>query len=219
MTTRRKHDLTPRQQEVFDWITGFIRENGLPPTVREIGGAFDIKSSTVFGLLKTLEKKGHLRRGNLGARSLIIEGSETEEDVDVVAVPVLGRIAAGIPDYAVEDPSETVTVEKRLAQGRELYALRVEGESMVDAGILDGDLVIIRKQDTADNGDIVVALIGDEATLKRLRLEKDGVRLEPANANMQTMHVQPDELRIQGKVIGVQRIFRDAEHPPLTRKE
>ena len=202
-------EVTARQREVFDWVKGFIRENGLPPTVREIGGAFDIKSSTVFGLLKALEKKGYLRRGNLGARSLIIEDKHAEEDADVdtVAVRVLGRIAAGVPEYAIEEPSETITVEKRLARGRELYALRVEGESMVDAGILDGDLVIIRKQDTADNGDIVVALIGDEATLKRLHRDKNRIRLDPANKDMKPIYVDSDELRVQGKVIAVTRVM------------
>ncbi len=196
-------DLTHRQREILDWVKGFIREHSLPPTVREIGGAFDIKSSTVFGLLKALEKKGYVRRGDLGARSLIIE--EDEGDVDAVAVPILGRIAAGVPIYAVEDRSETITVERRLARGRELYALRVEGDSMINADILDGDLAIIRKQDTADNGDIVVALIEDEATLKRFHLDQGRVRLDPANEKMKPIYVDGKKFRVQGKVVAVRR--------------
>ena len=205
MPRKRSPSLTERQREVFDWIREFIRENKMPPTVREIGGAFGIKSSTVFGLLKALEKKGRLRRGNLGARSLILEGGRP--NAGVVAVPVKGRIAAGAPIFAVQEAGETITVEERLARGRELYALRVEGESMVDAGILDGDVVIIRKQDTADDGDIAVALIGDEATLKRLYREKDRIRLEPANRKMKAIFVAPDEIRVQGKVIAVRRLL------------
>lgn len=198
-------ELTPRQRETLAWVKAFIHDHGMPPTVREIGDAFGIKSSSVFHLLKELERKRYLRRGDLGARSLIIEGSHDEEDADAVAVPVLGRIAAGAPIFAVEDPSETVAVEKRLARGRELYALRVEGESMTDAGILDGDLVIIRKQDTADNGDIVVALIGDEATLKRFYIEKGRVRLEPANEKMNPIYVDSGGFHVQGRVVAVHR--------------
>ena len=221
MTDNRRKRLTKRQRQVLGWIEEFIDEHGMPPTVREIGAHYGIASSSVFDHLKALERKGCLRRGNLGARSLIIEGrrSEGAANADAVVVPVMGRIAAGVPDYAVEEPSETITVEKRLARGRELYALRVEGDSMMDAGILDGDLVIIRKQDTADNGDIVVALIKDESTLKRFYRKQDHVRLEPANHAREPIRVRTDEFRIQGKVIGVQRIFGEGEHPPVTRKE
>jgi len=210
MADKRKKSwagLTPRQRETLAWVKAFIREHGMPPTVREIGAHFGIASSSVFDHLQALERKGYLRRGNLGARSLIIKGSQAEQDADAVAVPVLGRIAAGAPIFAVEDPSETVAVERRLARGSELYALRVEGDSMKDAGILNGDLVIIRKQDTAEDDDIVVALIGDEATLKRLYRETNDVRLEPANRQMEPIRVRTDELRIQGKVVAVTRVM------------
>lgn len=207
MPRRATSELTARQREVLGWIKGFIAEHGMPPTVREIGGAFGIESSSVFDLLKALERKGVVSRGKLGARSLIVEGATANRSPGSVDVPVLGRIAAGVPDLAVEDPSETITVDARLGRGRDLYALRVEGDSMKDANILDGDLVIIRRQDTADDGDIVVALIEDEATLKRFYRDGKGVRLQPANRRMAPIHVRSGEFRIQGRVVGVQRLF------------
>ncbi|MGD0999482.1 MAG: transcriptional repressor LexA [Candidatus Brocadiia bacterium] len=197
--------LTDRQREIFDWIKAFIARNGLPPTVREIGGAFGIKSSSAFELLQALERKGVLRRGNLGARSLVVRGGRGLRRRDSVEVRILGRIVAGAPNLAVEDPSETLVVDERLGRGRDLYALRVDGDSMKDADILDGDVVIIRRQDTADDGDIVVALIDDESTLKRLRIEQGRVRLDPANDRMKPIYVDGQEFRVQGKVVAVHR--------------
>ncbi|RLC74639.1 MAG: repressor LexA, partial [Chloroflexi bacterium] len=120
-------------------------------------------------------------------------------------VPVVGRIAAGRPIEAVEHDCGTVAVRKDLLRGCEAFALKVEGDSMVEAGILDGDYVVIRKQETAENGDIVVALIDDEATLKRLYREKDRIRLDPANKEMDSIYVDSGELRVQGKVVAVHR--------------
>jgi len=200
-------ELTKRQREVLDWVKDFIAENGLPPTVREIGRGFGIESSSVFDLLKALERKGSLKRGTLGARSLIVHERVAKRAHDSIEIGVLGRIAAGAPILAVEESSETLTVDGRLGRGRDLYALRVEGDSMMDANILDGDLVIIRKQDVAEDGDIVVALIEDEATLKRFYRDGEGVRLEPANRRMTPIHVRSGEFRIQGKLVGVQRHY------------
>jgi len=199
-------ELTPRQRETLDWIKGFIQEEGMPPTVREIGAAFGIKSSSVFDLLTALEGKGHLKRSNRGARSLIVAGMERSE-IDVVNIPVIGSIAAGRPIEAIEDDNGKVVADKGLLRGRETFALRVEGDSMIEAGILNGDYVIIWKKETADNGDIVVAMIDGDATLKRFFREKDGVRLEPANPRMVPIYVRSGEFRIMGKVIGVQRYF------------
>jgi len=198
--------LTRRQRETLDWVKGFIREHGMPPTVREIGTAFGIKSSSVFDMLAVLERKGHLRRGDLGARSLIVEGMDRSETGNV-DVPIIGRIAAGSPIEAIEDDRGTIAVSRDLLRGREAYALKVAGESMVEAGILDGDYVIVRKQDTADDGDIVVALIGEEATLKRLYREEDGVRLASANKELASIHIGIGDSRIQGKVIGAMRMI------------
>lgn len=205
----RTTDLTPRQRETLEWIKEFIRSNGMPPTVREIGGAFGIKSSSVFDLLKALERKGSLRRGDRGARSLIVEGStERRGSVGgIVEVAVVGRVPAGQPVEAIEHDCGTVAVSEEILCGGEAYALKVEGSSMVEAGVLDGDYVIVRKQETADDGDIVVALIQNEATLKRFFRERTGVRLEPANREMARIQVTSGEFRIQGKVVGVVRIM------------
>jgi len=200
-------ELTARQREVFTWIKSFAAEHGVPPTVREIGKALKIESSSVFDMLKALERKGALRRGNLGARSLIIHEEHGQRRRDSVEIPVVGRIAAGAPIEAIEDRATTIAVDTRLLRGREAYALRVQGDSMIEDGILDGDVVVVLKQQTAENGDTVVALIGEDATLKRFHREKHQVRLEPANSNLKPIRVRPDRLRIQGKVIGVQRLF------------
>jgi len=197
-------EATPRQREVLDWVKTFIRDHGMPPTVREIGDALDIKSSSVFHLLKELERKGYVERVGRGARSLILKGRK-RVPCGCVEVPVVGRIAAGQPVEAIEHDAGTLHVNKDMLHGQGGFALKVVGDSMVDAGILDGDYVIIRKQETAEDGEIVVALIKDEATLKRFYREGDGVRLEPANSTMQPIRVRTGEFRIQGKLVGVQR--------------
>lgn len=211
-------DLTHRQRETLDWVKDFICEQGMPPTVREIGAAFKIKSSSVFDLLTALERKGQLRRGSRGARSLIVEGFPVARG-EVSEVPIVGSIAAGRPIEAIEDDRGSVIVKKGVLRGRETFALRVEGDSMVDAGILDGDYVIVWKQESADNGDIVVALIGEEATLKRFYREKDGVRLEPANPALFPIHVRSGQFRILGKVIGVQRFLDSPSFRARVRKD
>jgi repressor LexA len=203
--------LTARQGQIMDWIKGFIDEHGMPPTVREIGAAFEIGSSSVFDHLKALERKGYLRRGDLGARSLILEDANDLRRCEHAEVPVVGRIAAGSPIEAIEDDLGSIPVNKKLLRGHGGFALRVEGDSMVDAGIHDGDYVIVREQATAEDGDIVVALINDEATLKRFYKGKDGVRLEPANGKMKPIKVTSGDFRIQGKVMAVHRLF-DERH-------
>ncbi len=202
-------ELTARQRQVFEWVKAFIREHTMPPTVREIGDAFSIKSSSVFDLLKTLERKNYLRRGDRGARSLIVEGigKRRGSSNDIVEVAVVGRIPAGQPIEAIEQDCGTVAVKRDLLRGREAYALKVEGQSMVEAGILDGDYVIVRKQDTADDGDIIVALIENDATLKRFYRDHGQVRLEPANQQMQPIHVTHGDFQIQGKVVGIVRLL------------
>ena len=199
--------LSLRQRETLQWVKNFIRHNGMPPTVREIGAAFRIKSSSVFDLLKALERKGYLRRRDRGARSLIITGERAnrESGSGSVEVPVVGRIPAGLPIEAIEHRFGTVPVSEALLRGHGGYALKVEGQSMIEAGILDGDYVIVRKQETADDGDIVVALIDTEATLKRFYRENDGVRLEPANRQMAPVRIRSGDFKIQGKVVAVQR--------------
>ncbi len=202
-----REPLTPRQSEILAWVKGFIRDHGMPPTVREIGTAFEIKSSSVFDLLKALERKGQLRRGELGARSLIIRERAQPRSCGCAEVRVVGRIRAGAPIEAVEDECGTIVVTKDLLRGREGFALEVEGDSMIEAGILDGDYVVVRKQETADDGDVVVALIDGEATLKRFHREPNRVRLEPANDTMRAIYVESGDLRLQGKVVAVHRVL------------
>ncbi len=205
-TTR---ELTPRQRQIFEWVRNFIREHAMPPTVREIGDAFSIKSSSAFELLKTLERKSYLRRGDRGARSLIVEGARKRGGLahGRVEVAVVGRPPAGQPIEAIEHDCGTVAVKRDLLRGHDAFALKVEGQSMVEAGILDGDYVIVRKQQTAEDGDIVVALIENEATLKRFYREHDRVRLEPANHQMESIHVTHGDFKVQGKVVGIMRLL------------
>ena len=202
-----KEPLTARQEEILSWVKGFIREHAMPPTVREIGTAFDIKSSSVFDLLQALERKGHLRRGDLGARSLIVKGRVQRHEWSYTEVRVIGRIRAGAPIEAIEDNWGTIAVKKDLLRGHAAFALKVEGNSMVEAGILDGDCVVVRKQETADDGDIVVALIDNEATLKRYYREGDGIRLEPANPTLSAIRIRSGQFAVQGVVVSVMRVL------------
>lgn len=207
MPNPEKEALTPRQHEILRWVKVFIRDHGMPPTVREIGAAFEIKSSSVFDLLQALERKGHLRRGDLGARSLIVEGHADRHECGCEEVRVVGRVRAGAPIEAIENDLGTVAVKKDLLRGRSAFALKVEGNSMIEAGILDGDYVVVRKQEMADDGDIVVALIENEATLKRFYRDADGVRLEPASPAMSAIRVRSGQFAIQGTVVSVMRVM------------
>ena len=197
--------LTDRQKAVLDWIVGFVREHGMPPTLREIGGAFGISSPGVLGHLRALERKGYLKRGNLGARSLEVVCASDGDAGGSVRLPVVGRIAAGTPLLAVENIEGSISVDRRmLGRGRaDWFALKVKGDSMVEDGIRDGDVVVVRKQETARDGDVVVALMEDEATLKRFYREKRRIRLQPANSEMEPIYVK--DVTIQGIVKGVIR--------------
>ena len=204
--------LTERQKKIFDWIIEFVRKNSMPPTVREIGAAFEISPAGVFGHLKALGRKGCLKRGKLGARSIEITPVSADlagyfDPENSAEIPVVGRIAAGMPIFADENIDGLLTVDKTLLRGHgKFFALRVKGDSMINAGILDGDLVIIHKQDTANNGDIVVALMEDDATLKRFYHEGRRIRLQPENPDMQPIYTK--NVTIQGVVTGLMRGIR-----------
>jgi repressor LexA len=198
--------LTDRQREVLDFITGSIRKRGYPPTLREIGSHFGIRSTNgVNDHLRALEKKGFLHREDLKSRAL--RPLITEDDF--IDVPVLGKVAAGQPMLAVQNYEDTVKIDRFfIGQNREVFALRVKGDSMIEAGILDGDYVFIRKQLQASPGEIVVAMIGDEATVKRYYPEGDTIRFEPANSAMGPIIVRKRDFRsvqLLGVVIGVYR--------------
>ena len=198
--------LTDRQRQVLDFISDSIRKRGYPPTLREIGSHFGIRSTNgVNDHLRALEKKGFLHREDLKSRAL--RPLFTEDDF--VDVPVLGKVAAGQPMLAVQNYEDSVKVDRFfIGQTREVFALRVKGDSMIEAGIFDGDYVFIRKQLQASSGEIVVAMIGDEATVKRYYPQGDNIRFQPANSAMSPIIVRKRDFRsvnLLGVVIGVYR--------------
>lgn len=210
--------LTKRQEQTLDFIRRSIEERGYPPTLREIGEHMGIRSTNgVNDHLRALERKGYLRREDMKSRALkLVEDNTAPQlravgggDDDLLEVPVLGRVAAGLPLLAEENVIDTVRVDRMLVKGgREIFGLRVTGDSMIDAGILGGDYIFVRKQATADRGDIVVALIGDEATVKYFYPERDYVRFQPANAKMAPILVRATDFKstmLLGKVVGVYR--------------
>lgn len=190
--------MNPRALEILTFIRGFSREKGYPPTIREIGKAFEISSTNgVRYYLTMLEKAGRLtRRGRISRGTITSSGS----------IPILGRVAAGQPILAEENFEGTLEPSQVFGEPQGLFALRVRGDSMVDAGILSGDYVIVKQQDTAKPGDMVVALLGDEATVKYFRPTATQVQLVPANANYQPIVVeQGAEFQVMGIVKGVMR--------------
>jgi repressor LexA len=210
--------LTDRQKEILQFITQSIDERGYPPTLREIGEHFGIRSTNgVNDHLRALEKKGHLQREDLKSRALRPVGMSKPSSLgvrdgqgaDVVEIPVVGRVAAGLPLLAVENVQDTVHVDRFfIGQTREVFALRVKGESMIEDGIFDGDYIFVKKQLQANRGEIVVAMINDEATVKRYYPEGDSIRFQPANAAMQPIIVKKRDFKsvnIIGVVVGVYR--------------
>ena len=199
--------LTKRQQFVLDHLKRAMAQVGYPPSIREM--CRDLKIKSLRGVtihLDALARKGHLVRTR-GARSIrLIADDATRALQRVRAVPILGRVAAGQPLLAEENLEGSLAVDEHLAGQGTLFALRVKGESMINAGILDGDYVLVRQQSTAEDGQIVVALLEDEATVKRLVRERDRVLLKPEHPHMQPITVGRDEpLQILGKVVGVYR--------------
>lgn len=206
--------LTKRQEQTLDFIRESIRGRGYPPTLREIGEHMGIRSTNgVNDHLRALERKGYLRREDMKSRALRLV-DEAEESTDgsngeAIPIQVMGRVAAGLPILADENVVDTVHVDRMMVKGgKDVFGLRVHGDSMIDAGILNGDYIFVRKQSTAERGDIVVALIGDEATVKYFHPEKDYVRFQPANDAMAPILVRASDFRstmLLGKVVGVYR--------------
>jgi repressor LexA len=201
-------DLTKRQQEIFDFIKHHSTQFGYPPTVRDIGKAVGLaSSSTVHAHLANLEKLGLLRRDPSKPRAIEMLDRAVEQVKSIVVrpdgLPLIGHVAAGSPVLAEENIEEYVAVPS-LAGGEEgEYVLRVRGESMIDAGILPDDYVVVRPQETAEDGEIIVALVGEEATVKRFFREADHIRLQPANATMEP--IRSRDVRVLGRVVGVFR--------------
>ncbi len=199
--------LTARQRAILEFIRKNIREKGYPPSVREIGEAVGLaSSSTVHGHLERLQQKGYLRRDPTKPRALELLVDD-EEPGDVVLAPIVGRVTAGLPIAALEDIEGYLPLPRDFAKADQVFALRVIGDSMINAGIYDGDLAIVRRQTSADNGDIVVAMTDeDEATVKRFYREDGRVRLQPENDEMPALYFP--KVTVLGKVIGIFRHIR-----------
>lgn len=208
MTQRR--DLTARQHEILEFIRAEIHRRGFPPSVREIGEAVGLSSSsTVHSHLAALESKGLIRRDPSKPRALeVLDYRDTERGIDyenVQAVPLVGSVAAGQPILASENIEMTLPLPASFA-GEETFILRVKGESMIEAGILDGDFVVVRQQSTANNGEIVVAMINEEATVKRFFREGSRIRLQPENRTMDPIYADEHvDFAILGKVVALFR--------------
>jgi repressor LexA len=204
-------DLTKRQQEIYDFIRKYSAKYGYPPTVRDIGKAVGLaSSSTVHAHLANLEKVGRLRRDPSKPRAIELLDKAVDAAVEGVrsivspdSLPLVGSVAAGQPIFAEENVEEYVPVPQ-LAGGQEGdYLLRIRGDSMKNVGIMEDDLVVVRQQDTAQQGDIVVALMGEEATVKRYFRESDHIRLQPENETMEPIRTR--EVKVLGRVVGLLR--------------
>lgn len=199
--------LSTKQQEILDYMKSEVREKGYPPSVREICEAVGLKStSTVHGHLSRLEKKGLIRRDPTKPRAIeILDSSFEGPSRSMVHVPIVGSISAGTPILAVENIEDTFPLPEEYVHNSDAFMLHVKGDSMIEVGIFDRDLILVRQQPDAVNGDIVVALIEDYATVKTFYREKDFIRLQPENAAMSPIIVK--DVTILGKVIGLFRKF------------
>ena len=209
-------DLTPRQKEIFNFVRTFIKGRGYPPSIREIGEHFNIYPRAAFDHLKALEKKGYLKRRGSMSRSLEVlvfledrsygEHQRKEGRPLVREIPILGRVAAGNPTLAVEHVEGTIPFPTEWAKGGEIFLLKVKGDSM-SPYILPDDYVIVQSQSSAENGDVVVTLMGEEATVKRFFKKGRRIELKPDNERWETIQIEEGsgEVQILGKVIGVYR--------------
>ena len=201
-------DLTEKQQDFFDYLARQLRENGRTPSLREAAADMGISHNAVAQLMRQLESKGVLEREGRYSRSVRLLPDRVERDQGGVGreLPIIGEVTAGLPMYAQQEWEGTVVVDRALFPGDNLFCLRIKGDSMQDAGILDGDLAICEPRQYAENGEIVAVLIqGEEATVKRFFLHKDHIVLQPENEAYPTMRYSFGELLVQGKVVGVIR--------------
>ena len=199
--------LTKRQQEIFEFIKRYSAKYGYPPTVRDIGKAVGLaSSSTVHAHLSNLEKVGLLRRDPSKPRAIELLDRATDAVKSIVSpngLPLVGQVAAGQPILAEENIEEYVEVPQAVGGDQGEYVLRIKGDSMKNAGILEGDLVVVRPQDVAEDGDVVVALVGEEATVKRFFREADHIRLQPENEMLEP--IRSKEVKVLGRVVGLLR--------------
>ena len=202
-----RKDAYLKKVAVLEYIKKQIKVNGFPPSVREICQAVEIKStSTVHAYLEKLKEEGHLEKFPSSSRALKIINDVQDIQEQITSVPILGKVSAGLPILAEENREGSFALPNELiGKGAESFILKVKGDSMIEAGILDGDFLIIRQQNTAVNQDIVVALMEDEVTVKRFFKEKDAIRLQPENRALSPIIVKNGHLQILGKVVGVIR--------------
>ena len=197
-------DLTSREAAILTVIKKNVRQKGYPPSVREIGLSVGLSSSsTVHGYLKRLEEKGYLRRDPTKPRAIEVLDEMTGGGYNLIGVPVLGRVAAGVPLLAVENREDVFPLPANFTGEGDFFMLTVQGDSMIEAGILEDDMVVVRRQSDADNGDIVVALLEDEATVKRFFKEDGRVRLQPENSRLEPIYTS--DVLVLGKVTGLVR--------------
>ncbi len=209
----KRKELTTRQEEILEYIKKYSKENRMPPTVREIGNHFEISSTNgVRSILAALIKKGYINRSPRLSRGIEVisngqEDNQAEQPSNIIEVPIVGRVAAGTPILAVQNLEGTVTIDRDfLACRSDVFALRVKGDSMINAGIFDGDLIFARQQKTAERGEIIVAQVDNEATVKYYHPLADHVELRPANPRYRPIIVKKDkDFTIAGKLIGVMR--------------
>ena len=200
-------ELTFQQARVLEVICEYIREKGYPPSVRELGERLGLKSTaTVHSHLRTLERKGYLERTAQKSRAFnVVEGIEDDSYPQSVMVPIVGTVRAGVPILAVENIDEFVPLPRSLLNNENVFMLRVQGDSMIGAGIFDGDLVLVKQQESAENGDIVVALLDDEATVKTFYKDEDSITLRPENPDYEP--IVSGNVHILGKVVGFIGLF------------
>lgn len=198
-------ELTTKQEKIFEFIKLKIKESGFPPTVREIGDKFNITVKGAYDHVKAIEKKGYIRTEQNKSRAIVVLDSEDEIPVDAINIPLLGRIAAGSPILAEENIEEYLSFPKTMFRSGEYFALHVKGDSMIEGGINDGDIAILKKQNTANNGDIIAALLTEEATLKRLKITGGRAQLMPENAAYQP--IPADNASILGKLVALFRKY------------
>jgi len=199
------NELTARQKELFDFLKEFFLEKGFPPTLREMASHFGLKGPR--GPQKTLnilERKGYIRKIPGESRAIEILGFSSS---NIISIPIVGRVRAGEPILAIENIEGYFNLDRSFASSKDVFLLRVQGDSMIDAHIQDGDFALVKPQSNAENGEIVVALIEDEATIKRIFTERDLIRLEPANPHMEPIVIKKGEKKVSlvGKVVGIFR--------------
>jgi repressor LexA len=197
--------LTTRQQQVYDFLAGYIAEQGYPPTLQEIAGHLQVSGNLgVLRHLQVLERKGLINRSPGSSRSIVLADRSRSEPLEL---PLVGTVQAGLPQLAEEQIETYLAVDSSLVKGKDSFLLRVRGESMIDAHIMPGDLVVVRPQPSAESGEIVVALIDDEATLKRFYREGEEIRLKPENVRMKSLIYRERDAQVQiiGKVTGLCR--------------